>query len=99
MARTPQRKPNRRSVLKAGAAGLLAPGLGCGRKTSDTGQSESESDTGTADTTGQIDHVIVLMMENRTFDHYLGSLSLLEGWDVEGDVDGSRPSGGFILAS
>lgn len=32
-----------------------------------------------------IDHVILVMMENRTFDHFLGSLSLLEG---RVDVDG-----------
>ncbi len=32
-----------------------------------------------------IDHVVFVMMENRTFDHYFGSLSLAEG---RGDVDG-----------
>lgn len=31
-----------------------------------------------------IDHVIVLMMENRSFDHYFGSLRLLEGRAVDG---------------
>lgn len=35
-----------------------------------------------------IDTVVVLMMENRSFDHYFGSLSLLEG---RTDVDGLRP--------
>jgi phospholipase C len=33
----------------------------------------------------RIEHLILVMMENRSFDHYLGSLSLLEGrQDVEG---------------
>lgn len=36
-----------------------------------------------------IDTVVVLCMENRSFDHYLGSLQLSEGWDVDG-LDGSE---------
>ncbi|ACY17388.1 alkaline phosphatase family protein [Haliangium ochraceum] len=35
----------------------------------------------------KIEHVIVLMLENRSFDHVLGSLSLREG---RGDLDGLR---------
>ena len=35
----------------------------------------------------RIDTVVVLMMENRSFDHYLGALSLLEGRE---DIDGLR---------
>ena len=31
-----------------------------------------------------IDTVVVLCMENRSFDHYLGSLQLAEGWNVDG---------------
>jgi phospholipase C len=31
-----------------------------------------------------VDHVVVLMMENRSFDHYLGSLLLAEGKPVDG---------------
>lgn len=31
-----------------------------------------------------IDHIIVLMMENRSFDHYFGSLKVVEGQAVEG---------------
>ncbi len=33
-----------------------------------------------------IDHVIVLMMENRSFDHYFGALKLVEGKPVNGLV-------------
>ena len=36
-----------------------------------------------------IEHLIILMMENRSFDHYFGSLSLLEG---RTDVEGLSPS-------
>ena len=32
----------------------------------------------------EIDTIVVLCMENRSFDHYLGSLSLLEGRDING---------------
>lgn len=34
-----------------------------------------------------IEHVVILMLENRSFDHMLGYLSLVEGWQ---DVDGLR---------
>jgi phospholipase C len=52
-----------------------------------------------------VDHVVVVMMENRSFDHYLGSLSLEEGWAIDGltgeeqnpDLAGS-PVGVFPLA-
>lgn len=37
----------------------------------------------------QIKHLVILMMENRSFDHFLGSLSLLEG---RTDVDGLKAS-------
>lgn len=67
-------EPDRRSVLTGGAAGLL--GLaGC----------TPEGDSDTALPAGQIDHVVVVMMENRSFDHYLGSLTVEEGRE---DVDG-----------
>ena len=36
---------------------------------------------------GKIDHIVVLMLENRSFDHMLGNLSLEGG---RGDVDGLR---------
>src|SRR5437868_5754164 len=37
---------------------------------------------------GKVDHIVILMLENRSFDHMLGYLSL-EGGRVE--VDGLRP--------
>ena len=66
----------RRTVLGGGAAGLAAAVLpGCTDDGSDTGQVLREAG---------IDHVIVVMMENRSFDHYLGSLRLVEGVECEG---------------
>ncbi len=70
----------RRAVLRGGTAGLALVGLpgaltGCGDKDGDTAALKEAG----------IDHVVVLMMENRSFDHYLGSLTLEEGRD---DVDG-----------
>ncbi len=69
--------PNRRAVL-GGAAGLVTGGItGCAPGP------EPGGDTGEA--AGRIDHVIVVMMENRSFDHYLGALTLTEGrLDVDG---------------
>ena len=39
---------------------------------------------------GDIDHFIILMKENRSFDHYYGSLRGVRGFD-------DRASGGFRL--
>ena len=65
----------RRTLLKGGAATFAASALpGC-----------RPADPGDSAAPGSIDHVIVVMMENRSFDHYLGSLSLLEG---RAEVDG-----------
>ncbi|MCB9764027.1 MAG: alkaline phosphatase family protein [Alphaproteobacteria bacterium] len=68
----------RRAVLAGGAATLAAAGLpGCTEPDAD--------DSGAAPLPAGIDHVIVVMMENRSFDHYLGALTLVEG---RTDVDG-----------
>src|SRR5215469_3467229 len=37
----------------------------------------------------KVDHIVVLMLENRSFDHMLGYLSLEGG---RGDIDGLRPA-------
>lgn len=62
----------RRDLLRGGAASLAAAGLsGCNDQRPDTAAAALSE--------GAIDHVIVLMMENRSFDHYLGALTLVEG--------------------
>ena len=39
----------------------------------------------------QIEHIVLLMMENRSFDHYLGALTLEGRNDVNGYVPGAIP--------
>ena len=69
----------RRSVLKGiGAAGLAACGPGA-----DVGRKPVSPDV----VPGSIDTIVICMMENRSFDHVFGSLSLLEG---RTEVDGLR---------
>jgi phospholipase C len=74
-----ERKPTRRAVLSGGAAGLVSAGLpGC--QPAPGGGEDTAAPAGP----GQIDHVIVVMMENRSFDHYLGALKLVEGREIDG---------------
>ncbi len=61
-----------------------------GDSSSDGGESGSDSSGGMVDLTPEqllanVEHIIVLCMENRSFDHYLGSLQLVEN---HADVDG-----------
>ena len=44
---------------------------------------------GTEQWEGKIEHVVVLMMENRAFDHLLGNLHL-QNEDIDGCVPGGR---------
>jgi phospholipase C len=64
---------SRREALKAAAATAAAACTPKGG--ADSGLAPGAGDTGP----GRIDHVIVVMMENRSFDHWLGSRSLEEG--------------------
>lgn len=77
---------DRRTVLMGGAAGFAAAaGIG-GCK----GAKNVTVDTGME---GRIDHVVHVMMENRSFDHYMGGLSLEGRTDVDGLTgDESNPS-------
>ena len=68
---------SRREALKAAAA---AAATGCAGR--DVGGGKDQDDTGTLPP-GQIDHVIVVMMENRSFDHWLGGRALFEGMSAE----------------
>jgi phospholipase C len=77
--------PSRRDALK-----VLSALVGTTAVSSALGGCEVEPGTDPTEqpTPGTIDTVIVLMMENRSFDHYFGSLSLDEG---RTDVDGLQP--------
>ena len=82
---------DRRTAIKSMAAMAATPAIiGCGET--------QPAILGTPETA--IEHVVVLMLENRSFDHYLGSLSLLEGrTDIEGltaDMSNPDPEGGEV---
>ncbi len=86
-----KRNVTRRDAIK-GAGGLAAATLGVGCA-SDDGVAQGEEDEliqclwngkgkkakEKRGTFGNIEHVVVLMMENRSFDHYFGALSIAKG--------------------
>lgn len=87
-------KLDRRAALKGLAAGSVVPLVpGC---VPEGGDDDSTPAAGTV--RDRIDTVVVLMMENRSFDHYFGALSLEEGrTDVDGlttAITNVHPDGG-----
>jgi phospholipase C len=72
----------RRDVLKGLAATGFGAGLAACAPEPTTPRKPTPQERGTIDT------IVFCMMENRSFDHVFGSLSLLEG---RTDVDGLRP--------
>ena len=96
----PRSHLSRRSFLAGGAAAGIAAGvagLGAGRPprsgaaTVDAAVSVSPSGTGSL---ADVEHVVVLMQENRSFDHYFGTLSGVRGFSDRAvpfqNVGGSR---------
>lgn len=86
---------DRRTAIKSMAAMAATPAIiGCGGVDTDA----EPAVIGTAETA--IENIVVLMLENRSFDHYFGSLSLVEGrTDVEGltaDMSNPDPQGGLF---
>lgn len=77
-------KPTRRGFLATSGAGLVA---GCAPRVQDSSPLADEEAPAT------IEHVLVIMMENRSFDHFFGALKLEEGRaDVNGlDATMSNP--------
>lgn len=74
---------NRRDTLKSlGAAAAATMSVGCGKDSDEPAAPPLEDFDLIRE---RIDTVVVLMMENRSFDHYFGALSLEEG---RTDVDG-----------
>jgi phospholipase C len=67
---------SRRELLQATGATIGLAAVGCGDSKPDPKGDPTLLD--------QIDTFVVLCMENRSFDHYLGSRSLLEGLAVDG---------------
>jgi phospholipase C len=86
---------SRRTILK-GAGAVAAGGItvGCGDVQYDGGDDdfrdamcEGGADLDPDQLLAPVENIVVLMMENRSFDHQFGSLSLLEGRE---DVDGLK---------
>lgn len=82
----------RRTVIKGASAGALASGLasGCSDvQTNDAGfrdeHCEGGADLSPDELLAPVENIVVLMMENRSFDHMFGSLSMDED---RVDVDG-----------
>lgn len=67
----------RRDALKGAAA---AAAVSCGPR----GSSDGREDSGSAVTPGSVDTVVMIMMENRSFDHWFGARAMLEGAPVDG---------------
>src|SRR5580704_5048545 len=70
------------TAAAASAFGAAAPGLA------------SAAAGGGASKLNDIDHFIILMKENRSFDHYFGSLRGVRGFD---DATARRPDGGSLF--
>lgn len=80
---------DRRVALKGLAALGIAQGLPLGGCAPGEEPGTGPDDDSSGDPVpGAIDTIVLVMMENRTFDHYFGHLSLEQGRD---DVDGLRP--------
>ena len=93
--RSPRRRFSRRSLLK-GSLALGAAGAAAGLS-SPAGASIERAlaiDTTGSPTLSDIRHVVILMQENRSFDHYFGTLSGVRGFSdpnvLRTRVNGSR---------
>lgn len=107
-----RRGVSRRQVLIGGAATAVTAGVAGGLGVSLAGGGTPASATSSMGPTGTIKdvkHVVILMQENRSFDHYLGTLpgvrgfgdkQILEypgGGDVFHQPDPARTDGGYLL--
>ncbi len=84
MSKRPSHKPglSRREALRAGlAATATAATTGCAPDPSSDPDSGS---TDTGPTAGSIEHVVIIMMENRSYDHWLGGRGIEEGLPGDG---------------
>ena len=75
-------KLTRRQLLAAGAAtGIGVLGAACGQSPSASTVRRSAAVAPAGSDLGAVEHVIFLMMENRSFDHYYGSYPGVRGFD------------------
>jgi len=96
---------SRRNIIRGSAAMATALSVGCDQEGGPAGQFR-----GGADLLGNIDHVVVLMLENRSFDHYFGQLTLptdhatlpgegriLLPYGAETDFHAADPNGEMVI--
>jgi phospholipase C len=78
----------RRQLLAAGAAsGVGVIAAGCGRGTASPTVAKSAAVAPAGSDLGAVEHVIFLMMENRSFDHYYGTYPGVRGFDDHRSTD------------
>jgi phospholipase C len=103
----------RRRLLQLGGAlaGAAAAGLGASQLGGVTGQARAAAavPSGLTGTIADLKHVVILMQENRSFDHYYGSLQGVRGFSdkqlpkyqngtsILQQPDKSRRDGGYLL--
>ena len=88
MARDPKNLDRRAFIKGLGAAGLAPLVPGCASETPDGTPDPTPAPVTPGDPSDVIDTVVVVMLENRSFDNYFGAYSLVEGRD---DIDGLQP--------
>jgi phospholipase C len=77
----------RRQFIRAAAAASALPALG-------TAPGPAMGQGAASSKLADIDHFIILMKENRSFDHYFGAMSGVRGFD---DARATRPDGSSIF--
>jgi phospholipase C len=102
---------SRRTVLLGGAAAIMA-GVAAGAASRTPGAASAATAHARRHLTGSladVEHVVILMQENRSFDHYFGTLPGVRGFGdkqavelpgggtVFAQPDASRPDGGRML--
>jgi phospholipase C len=88
-SRTGETKYSRRQILAGGVglagAGLLAGCTSAPRATTTTTTSTSSTIAPAGSDLGAVEHVVFLMQENRSFDHYFGTYRGVRGFDDRSD--------------
>ena len=77
-------KFTRRSALQGAGAVVGATALGCGTEAGQNASPGGSTQASPEQLLAGFDTFVVLMMENRSFDHYFGARKLSEGRDVDG---------------
>jgi phospholipase C len=85
MQKKSEERVSRRAALQGLGIGLGATAIGCAGEVPSTDEADQ---TRAQDLLAGIDHVVVLMMENRSFDHFLGALASDAAYPGRRSVEG-----------